>query len=108
MPRLVYRAAARRELAEIAACIARESGNRDAGERFTGKLADHCQHIANLPGLMGRARPELRRHYRTIAFDDYVIVMRHADLEGSRSHFHVVRIIHGRRDLSALFLKRSI
>jgi plasmid stabilization system protein ParE len=53
VPQLVYRAAARRDIAEIAAYIARESKAAPA-DAFIDELMDYCEHIAKLPGLMGR------------------------------------------------------
>ncbi len=56
MPLLVYRAAARRDLAGIAAYIERESGSRSAATAFIDRLIDYCERLAALPGLMGRPR----------------------------------------------------
>lgn len=101
MPRLVYRAAARRDLAQIAAHIASESGNRAVAENFLDRLTAYCERLASLPGLLGRARPEFGSEFRSVAFGNYVIFLRYADEEGPRSHLYVV---HGApRDLDALF-----
>jgi len=100
--RLVYRAAARRALAEIAAHIARESGSRSVAENFVDRLVAYCEKLASLPGLLGRPRPELGRDYRSIPFGNYVILLRYADQDGPRSHLYVVHIIHGARDIEAL------
>ena len=102
MPRLVYRAAARRDLSDIAAYWMREAGDRAAAERFIRKLTDHCEHVASLPGLLGRARPEFGEGYRSLTFAGYVLIMRYADVQGPCSHLYMVRVIHGRRDLKAL------
>ncbi len=106
MPRLIFRAAARRELAGIAASILRESGDRIAAENVVDQLIKHCEHIAALPGLLGRARPELGRDYRSVSFGNHVILMRYADQDGPRSHLYVVHIVDGRRDLGA-YLSRQ-
>jgi plasmid stabilization system protein ParE len=103
VPRLVYRTAALRDLAEIATFIERETGSRAAAEAFVEKITNHCEHLATLPGLLGRPRPELRPHYRSITFGSYVIFMRYADVDGPRSHLYVVSIIHGSRDIDAYF-----
>jgi len=103
VPRLVYRAAALRDLAEIAAHIERESGSRAAADAFVYKLTSYCEQIATLPVMMGRPRPELRPGYRSITFGSYVIFLRYADEEGPRSHLYIGNIIHGRRDLDAYF-----
>lgn len=103
MPRLVWRTAALRDLAEIAAYIENETGSRDTAEAFVDKLTGFCEQIAALPQQMGRARPELRRDYRSITFGNYVIFIRYADEDGPRSHLYVGNVIHGRRDLDAYF-----
>jgi plasmid stabilization system protein ParE len=46
--RLVYRAAARRAIAEIAAYIERESQSRAVAD-FIDDLTDYCERIAKLP-----------------------------------------------------------
>lgn len=100
--RLVYRAAARRALAEIAAHIARESGSRAVAESFVDKLTARCERLASLPGLFGRPRPDLGRDYRSLPFGNYVIFLRYADEDGPRSNLYVFHILHGARDIEAL------
>lgn len=107
MPRLVWRTAARRDLADIAAYIERESGSRAAADGFVDKLTDYCEHLATLPGLMGRPRPELRRPYRSTTFGNYVVFLRYGDEDGPRSHVYVVNVIHGARDIDAYFAAHS-
>lgn len=107
MPRLVYRTAALRDLADIAAYIEREAQSRTAADNFVEKITDYCEHLAGLPGLMGRPRPELRAGYRSVTFGNYVIFLRYADEAGPRSHLYVVNVIHGARDLDAYFAGRA-
>jgi toxin ParE1/3/4 len=57
VPRLVYRAAARRAIAEIAAYIERERKSRAIADDFIDTLTDYCENIARLPGQMGRPAP---------------------------------------------------
>jgi plasmid stabilization system protein ParE len=90
-------------LAEIAAHIARESGNRAVAENFIERLLSYCERLASLLGLLGRPRPELGLDYRSVPFGNYVIFLRYADEPGPRSHLYVVHIIHGGRDVEALF-----
>jgi toxin ParE1/3/4 len=103
VPRLVYRAAALRDLADIAAYIERESGSRAAADAFIEKLTNYCEHLANLPGLLGRPRPELRPQYRSVTFGSYVVFLRYADEDAPRSRLYVINIIRGARDLDAYF-----
>ena len=107
MPRLVYLAAARRDIAEIAAYIERESASRAVAENFIDKLTDYCEQLSRLPGLLGRARPEFGRDYRSITFGSYVIFVRYADEDGPRSHFYIVHVVHGARDLDAYFVQHG-
>lgn len=90
-------------LAEIATYIERESGSRATADAFIEKITDYCEHIASLPGLMGRPRPELRPDYRSITLGSYVIFLRYADEEGPLSHLYVGNVVHGSRDLDAYF-----
>jgi plasmid stabilization system protein ParE len=105
--RLVYRAGALRDLAEIAAYIERRSNSRAVADAFVDKLTGYCQHIATLPAMMGRSRQELRAGYRSITFGNYVIFLMYSDEEGPRSHLHVARIFHGSRDIDAYFAEHQ-
>jgi plasmid stabilization system protein ParE len=107
VPRLVYRAAARRDIAKIAADLERESQSRAVADAFVEKLTDYCEHLATLPVLMGRPRPELRRNYRSITHGSYVIFMRYADEGAPRSHLYITHIVHGARDMDAYFARHA-
>jgi toxin ParE1/3/4 len=107
VPRLVYRAAARRAIAEIASFIERESKSRAVADAFIDKLTEYCEHIATLPGLMGYPRPELGRDYRSTTFGSYVIFLRYADESELRSHLYVTHIVHGSRDMDAYFVQHK-
>lgn len=108
MPVLVFRALARRELAEIAAHVAREAQDREAGRRFARRLVAHCERLARLPGLLGRPRPECGTDYRSSVHESHLIVFRYSDPGGSRSRLIVVHILSGRRDVAALFTRSGI
>ncbi len=103
MSRLVYRAAARRAIAEIAAYIERESQSRAVADDFIDNLTDYCERIAKLPGMMGRPRPDLGRDVRSTTFGNYVVFLRYADEDGPRSHLYITQVIHGARDMNAYF-----
>jgi plasmid stabilization system protein ParE len=53
--RIVYLTNALRDLAKVANDIAEASQNVQVALTFTEKLTDYCEHIAELPGLLGRA-----------------------------------------------------
>jgi plasmid stabilization system protein ParE len=103
VPRLVYRKTARHDIAEIAAFIEQESQDRTVAEAFVNKLLRYCEHLARLPGLLGRPRPELGSGYRSTTFGSYVIFLRYADKDSSRSHLYIVHVVHGSRDMDAYF-----
>ena len=107
MARLVFRAAALRDLADIASYIERESGSEATAVAFVDKIIAQCERSAALPVLIGRPRPELRPDYRSLTFGNYVIFLRYSDEDGLRSHLYVVNVIHGRRDLDAYFSEHS-
>jgi toxin ParE1/3/4 len=107
VPCLVFRSAALRDLADIAWFIELESGSREVADTFIEKITDYCEKLAALPGMMGRARPELRTHYRSVTFGSYVIFLRYADDTGPLSHLYVVNIVHGARDLDAYFASHN-
>ena len=103
MPKLVFRSAARKHLAGIARYIAREDG-QEAADAFMDKIGSHCARLASLPGRLGRPRPELSglgKDYRSTPFGNYTIFFRYADVEGPRSHLHIVGIVSASRDIEA-------
>ena len=98
MRRLVYLAAAERDLLSILEYIARESGSAAIGLAFTERLQGQCARLASLPGTLGRARPELRPDLRSSAFGNYVIFFRYRD-----DVLEVVNVLEGHRDIDAFF-----
>jgi len=98
MYQLRYLEQARDDLIQIKRSIARESGSNAVALRYTEKLRQQCREVAELPGTMGRARPELMEGLRSIPHGNYVILFRYsgADLE-------IVSIIEGHRDIEGLF-----
>ncbi len=97
MRRLVYGAAARRDLGLIFRHNTEASGDRRVARGFVGRLRARCTLIATLPGRLGRSRPEIGADLRSVAERDYVILFRYA---GGR--LEVVNIVEGHRDLGAL------
>ena len=103
MTQLVYLAAARQDIADIAAYIEQRSDSREAAEAFIDKITEHCEKIARLRTRLGRPRPEFGGDYRSTTFGNYVIFFRYADETGPRSHLFIIHIVHGGRDLDAYF-----
>ena len=107
MPRLVYRAAARRDIAQIAAYIEQKSQSRAAADEFVESITAHCEHLATLSSMIGRPRSDLRPGYRSVTFGNYVIFLRYGNDDGPRSHLYIIHILHGARDLDAYFKEAS-
>ena len=101
MRRLIYSSAAVSDLAAILDYITRESASLAIGLRFTDALRQKCARLAELPGALGRARPELGRDIRSFAFKGYVIFFRYLGEDG----LEVVNVLDGRRDVDAVFAK---
>ena len=93
--RLRIRPEARQDLREIGDYIARD--DRAAARRFVRLLRDKCALLADNP-CIGRKRPELRPGLRSFPVQSYVIFYR--VLEGT---VEIVNVIHGARDVEALF-----
>lgn len=74
-------------------------------DTFIEKLTDYCEHLARLPGQLGRPRPELGGDYRSITFGSYVLFLRYADEDAPLSHLYITHIVHGARDMDAYFLQ---
>jgi plasmid stabilization system protein ParE len=96
--RLVFTHAAQVNVTEIADYIESASGSLAVAERFCDGLVAKCQHLANLPGFMGRARPELLPDLRSTPHGNYLIFFRYVD-----DTFEVVNILEGHRDIAAHF-----
>ncbi|MGK9236121.1 type II toxin-antitoxin system RelE/ParE family toxin [Inquilinus limosus] len=94
MRRLRYLPAAQRDLLEILAFISRQSGSLAIAQDFVARLRRQCRHLAELPGALGRARPELRPDIRSFQFGNYVIFFRYRG-----DVFEVVNILEGHRDV---------
>lgn len=101
MRRLRVLDSARRDIAQIYAYVEQQSGSTTVAERFVRQLNEQCRRLARLPGMLGRARPELRPDIRSAPFKDYTIFFRYLDDDV----LEVVRIIEGHRDIDAVFAK---
>ena len=93
-----FLASVRVDLVDIQSYIARGSGSRSVARKFAAQLRDRCHHLAALPGLVGRARPELGADIRSSAFKGYVVFFRYRD-----DLFEVVNILEGHRDIDRYF-----
>lgn len=95
MARLIITAHARADLQEIHSHIARD--NPGAARRFVTRLRSKARQLAETPG-MGRIREDLRPHLFSFPVGQYVLFYREQP-----GGIVLVRVIHGSRDLPALF-----
>lgn len=86
---------AEQDLEDIADYIALDSPGRALG--FVGELRVQCQRIARNP-LIHRRRPELGDDIRSCAYGRYVIFF-----EMDQDALVILRILHGARDIAAIF-----
>ena len=98
MRRAIFLASVRADLVDIQAYIARESGSRSVARKFAAQLRQRCHHLAALPGVVGRARPELGPDIRSSAFKGYVVFFRYRD-----DLLEIVSILEGHRDVDGHF-----
>ena len=98
MRRAIFLTSVRADLIAIQTYIARESGSRFVARTFVARLRDRCHELAALPGLIGRARPELGPDIRSSAFKGHVVFFRYRD-----GLLEVVNILEGHRDIDGHF-----
>ena len=91
MARLRFTERAERDLVEIGDFIARD--NPVAAAQFVALLEQRCSLLAVHP-LAGRARDELIKGLRSLAYGRYVIFYRAIE-DGAE----IVRVLHGARDV---------
>jgi toxin ParE1/3/4 len=93
--RIALTPAAEADLEQIGDYIARDDPRRAV--TFVGEIEARIAKISNLPKA-GRLRPEWGADVRSTPFGNYLIVWR---LRGDV--LQILRVIHGARDLDALF-----
>ena len=96
--RLRIRGTAQADLDAILSYIVRQSGSLAIARRFVDGLLSRGRELAALPGILGRARPELGDGIRSRAYRGYVIFFRY-----SGPSLEVIRILEGHRDIEAAF-----
>lgn len=95
---MVFLPDARRDLIEIQTYLARESGSLTVALTFIASLRRQCRRLAELPGTLGRPRPELRPDLRGVTHRGYLILFRYGT-----AHLEIITIVEGHRDLEAIF-----
>lgn len=98
MRRLLYSAAARRDVADIMRYIARQSLSTAVAQKFVTAVDDHCRKLARLPGALGRPRPELRAGMRSSPFRGYVVFFQYGE-----DRVEVINILEAHRDVETYY-----
>ena len=98
MPRLSVSDAAKADLDSIWDYIAAD--NPTAATRTVEAIASRFEMIATYQ-LFGRAREDLAPDLRSFPVGNYVIFYTHGDV------FEVVRVLHGARDIEAIFREHN-
>jgi toxin ParE1/3/4 len=99
MSRLRFSRRAQHDLDAIADYI--EQRDAAAAERWVDLIEARCRLLADQPRL-GRRRDDLRQNLRSLAVGNYLIFYRPI-----RGGVEIVRVLHGKRDLAALFTTRD-
>lgn len=88
---------AERDLDDIAYYIAKETGSLDIAERLIDSITNRFYLLASHPKI-GRARDDLLAGTRSFPVGNYIIIY---DIDGE--DVQILRVVHGRRNLAALF-----
>jgi toxin ParE1/3/4 len=97
MPRIVRAPLAKQDLKQIGRFIARESGSRDVALRLLESIDNRIRIYAAQPEL-GEARPDLDPVVRCFPIGNYVVFYR-----PTAGGIEVLRVLHGNRDLPAVW-----
>lgn len=100
MRRLVFLAQAKSDLVQIQRDLTRLIGQLSVARNVADGLRAHCRRLAGFSATIGRPRPDLGEGLRSQPQDSYIIFFRYAD-----DRLEVVTILHGARDIDALFGK---
>ena len=92
---VVFRPAAERDLDEIWLYIAFD--NPAAADAVVDQIQKRTQQLSAFPQT-GRLRPEIAEDARSVPVRTYLILYREAE-----NFIDIVRVVHGARDLTALF-----
>ncbi len=95
MKRVLFAPAAESDLEMIHDYIA--AANPAAAAALVARLEDLAARLADAPG-MGRARPDLLPNLRSFPLGSYLLFYR-----PSGNGIEIVRVLHGARDIPALF-----
>lgn len=98
MRKLTLTDAALRNLDEIFLHLSEQIEDLDQARGLVDQLVDQCEKMAAMPSALGRPRDELMSGLRSFPFRGYIIFMVY-----SVATLEIVSILHGRRDIDAIF-----
>ena len=81
----------RAQLQSIARYLLQQTGDGRAGERLVRGIEARILHLAELPGRIGRPRPELGSDVRSLPHLSYVVVFRYGE-----DSIDVLMVVHSR------------
>jgi toxin ParE1/3/4 len=96
--RLVYSDCARGDLNQLFEYIAHQTYSTAVALKFIDRLHQQCARLAELPGMLGRARPELGADIRSFAIQSHVIFFRYGP-----GTVEIINILDGHRDIDSHF-----
>ena len=103
MKRLILTAQAVDDLADIHATIAEAARREDVADRFIDEIEAHCLRIAELPGRLGRPRPEFGHELRSLPHGSYLLFLRYR----GEDTLEITAVVHAARDLDTYFDETS-
>lgn len=86
------------DLGEIAEFIAEQSGSRAVADAHQDRLLSRIARLADLPGTLGTARPDVRADLRSVPHKGYVIFFRYTN-----DAVEIVNVLHASRDVIAYY-----
>lgn len=86
------------DLDSILTYLARETGDVETAIEFTDHLKRRCARLADLPGTLGTARPDVRADLRSVPHKGYVIFFRYTN-----DAVEIVNVLHASRDVIAYY-----
>jgi toxin ParE1/3/4 len=95
MRRLTLSTAAQRDLDNIQRYLDEWTNDDRVADRVIGRIARQCERLAELPGILGRPRPDLATNLRSFPYESYVIFFRYPDDET----LEIVNVLSAKRDI---------
>lgn len=96
--KLVVTPAARADFVDIAKHVAELTGDGPRGVAFARKLRAQCEKLAELPGTLGRPRPELGPDLRSFPYGAWLIVFRYRE-----EVLEIARVLGAKRNVEVVF-----